>query len=66
MNFWIEKLPSNSFFQSHRSYIVNLRFVTRFDNTVIHLFDDKFPAYLTRRKFVAFKNAYIMYLESMR
>lgn len=66
MNFWIEKLPFNSFFQSHRSYIVNLRFVSHFDNTVIHLCDDRFTAYLTRRKFVAFKNAYIMYLESMR
>lgn len=66
MDFWIEKLPSNSFFQSHRSYIVNLRFVSHFDNTLIHLCNDRFTAYLTRRKYVSFKNAYIMYLESLR
>ena len=66
MDFWIEKLPSNSFFQSHRSYIVNLRFVSHFDNTLIHLCSDRFTAYLTRRKYVSFKNAYIMYLESLR
>lgn len=66
MDFWIEKLPSNSFFQTHRSYIVNLRFVSHFDNTLIHLCNDRFTAYLTRRKYVSFKNAYIMYLESLR
>ena len=61
MDFWIEKLPSNSFFQSHRSYIVNLRFVSHFDNTLIHLCNDRFTAYLTRRKYVSFKNAYIIW-----
>lgn len=66
MDFWIEKLPSNSFFQTHRSYIVNSRFVSHFDNTLIHLCNDRFTAYLTRRKYVSFKNAYIMYLESLR
>ena len=66
MDFWIEKLPSNSFFQSHRSYIVNLRFVSHFDNTLIYLCNGRFTAYLTRRKYVSFKNAYIMYLESLR
>ena len=66
MDFWIEKLPSYSFFQTHRSYIVNLRFVSHFDNTLIHLCNDRFTAYLTRRKYVSFKSAYITYLESLR
>ena len=66
MQFWIEKLPQSCFFQTHRSYIVNLRYVSRYDNTVVHLCDNKYIAYLTRRKYNAFKNAHIMYLESMR
>ena len=66
IDYWINKLPSNSFFQSHRSYIVNFRFVSQFDNALIHLCKNQYTAYLTRRKFTAFKNAYILYLESMR
>ena len=66
LEFWRKNLPSNNFFQSHRSYIVNFQYVSHFDNAVIHLCDNRFTAYLTRRKFTAFKNAYIVYLESMR
>ena len=66
MSFWIENLPTSSFFQTHRSYIVNFRFVSRFDNDLIYLCKNQFTAYLTRRKYTAFKNSYIMYLESMR
>lgn len=66
MPYWTETLPSNVFFQSHRSYIVNLRFVSKYDSTVIHLYENRYTAYLTRRKFTAFKNAYVMYLESLR
>lgn len=66
MQFWIEKLPQNCFIQTHRSYIVNLRYVSRYDNTVVNLYDNQYTAYLTRRKYNTFKNAYIMYLESMR
>lgn len=66
IDYWIKNLPSSNFFQSHRSYIVNFNFVSQFDNTVIHLCNNQFTAYLTRRKFTAFKNAYIMYLESTR
>lgn len=65
MQFWIEKLPQSCFFQTHRSYIVNLRYVSRYDNSVVKLYADKYVAYLTRRKYGAFKNAYIMYLEGM-
>ncbi len=66
MQFWLEKLPQSCFFQTHRSYIVNLRYVSSYDNTFINLYDNKYTAYLTRRKYTLFKKAYIMYLESMR
>lgn len=66
MQFWIDKFPHNCFFQTHRSYIVNLRYVSSYDNTVVKLYDNQYIAYLTRRKYNAFKNAYTMYLESTR
>ena len=66
IQFWAEKLPQSCFFQTHRSYIVNLRFVSRYDNSLVNLCNNKYRAYLTRRKYNSFKNAYITYLESMR
>lgn len=66
IQFWVEKLPQSCFFQTHRSYIVNLRYVSGYDNTQVNLCDNRYYAYLTRRKYTAFKHAHIMYLESMR
>lgn len=66
MQFWKENLPSNIFFQSHRSYIVNLAKVTSFDHELIYLCDGQYSAYLTRRKFTNFKNAYLLFMESSR
>lgn len=66
MSYWIGILPANNFFQSHRSFIVNLAHVTDFDHTLIHLCGKQFQAYLTRRKYTEFKAAYLLYLESMR
>lgn len=66
MQFWLEHLSGGCFFQTHRSYIVNMKYVTRFDRTLVHLYKGKYAAYLTRRKYNQFKNAYILYLESMR
>lgn len=66
MNYWLEQLPKNCFFQTHRSFIINLEHVTDFDHTTIHFKNQPFTAYLTRRKYSAFKDAYLLYLESTR
>lgn len=66
MDYWIEQLPKNCFFQCHRSFIINLEHVTDFDHSTIHLANGMFSAYLTRRKYKAFKDAYLLYLESTR
>lgn len=66
MQYWLELLPKNCFFQTHRSYIINFEHITDFDHTLIHLADNHFSAYLTRRKYSAFKEAYLLYLESTR
>ena len=66
MQYWAELLPKNMFFRTHRSFIINFEHVTDFDRTLIHLADNQFHAYLTKRKYSAFKEAYLLYLESTR
>ena len=66
MQYWLELLPKNCFFQTHRSFIVNLEHISDFDRTLVHLSGGLFQAYLTKRKYSAFKEAYLLYLESMR
>lgn len=64
MQYWSILLPKNSFFQTHRSFIINFEHVTDFDHTLIHLANKQFHAYLTKRKYSDFKRAYLLYLES--
>lgn len=64
MQYWLETLPKNCFIQSHRSFIVNLKHVNNFDHNTIYLKNGQFIAYLTKRKYTEFKNAYLLYLES--
>ena len=66
MQYWQEVLPKNSFFQTHRSYIVNFAHIKNFDHSLVHMENDKFNAYLTKRKYSSFKKAYFLYLESAR
>lgn len=66
MQYWLELLPKNCFFQTHRSFIINFEHVTDFDRTLVHMADNQFHAYLTKRKYSTFKEAYLLYLESTR
>lgn len=65
MEYWIQKLSMKCFIQTHRSFIVNLEHITDFDHTLIHLCNHQFEAYLTRRRYSRFKEAYLLYLESV-
>ena len=66
MAHWSRTLNIPCFFQSHRSFIINMKYVTDFDHSLIHLCDDQYTAYLTKRRYSEFKNAYFLYLESTR
>ncbi|MBD5545568.1 MAG: response regulator transcription factor [Lachnospiraceae bacterium] len=66
MQYWFHTLPKNRFIQTHRSFIINFEHVSDFDHTLIHLDEGRLNAYLTRRKYSSFKEAYLLYLESTR
>ncbi len=66
MQYWMKQLPKNRFFQTHRSFIINFEHVTDFDHTLVNMGNSQIRAYLTKRKYSAFKEAYILYLESTR
>lgn len=66
LRYWLEQLPANTFFQTHRSYIVNFGHITDFDHSLVWLNSIGKTAYLTKRKYHAFKEAYLLYLESTR
>lgn len=66
MEYWSATLNMPCFYKPHRSFIINMKYVTDFDHSLIHLNDDQYTAYLTKRKYSEFKNAYFLYLESTR
>jgi len=66
MSYWVNTLCEKCFYQTHRSFIVNMEYVNDFDHTLVSLYHDQFKAYLTRRKYSSFKKAYMLYLESTR
>lgn len=67
INYWLDQLlHMPCFFQSHRSFIVNLDHVSSFDHSLIYLCSNQYRAYLTRRKYTQFKDAFLLYLESRR
>ena len=63
---WLDTLPKNMFFRTHRSFIVNFKYVMSFDHYTINVVNDVARIYLTKRKYSDFKEAYYMYLESTR
>ena len=65
MQYWLELLPKNLFFQTHRSFIINFEHVTNFDRNLIYM-TAGLSAYLTKRKYSLFKEAYLLYLEGTR
>ncbi len=61
---WIENLNSGAFYQTHKSYIVNMKYVAQFGQGTITFYASKENAYLSRRKFNQFKKAYFVYMEN--
>ncbi|MGN0436764.1 MAG: LytR/AlgR family response regulator transcription factor [Wujia sp.] len=65
LRYWASRLADEpSFFQSHKSFIVNFDHIKRFTKNLIYL-DNNCRAYLTARKFADFKHQYFMYLDCL-
>ena len=57
------------FYQTHRSFIVNMRYVGEFTKDTVKLNlpnGQTCSAYLTKRRYSDFKSNYLLYLESTR
>lgn len=66
---WNDLLQIGCFYQTHRSFIVNMRYVGEFakDTVKLNLPDGQTcSAYLTKRRYSDFKSNYLLYLESTR
>lgn len=66
IDYWDKVLTLPCFFRCHRSFIVNMKYIDYFDHSLIHLCNDQYTAYLTRRKYSELKEKYLLYLESTR
>ncbi len=65
---WQQTLNLPCFFSTHRSFIVNMRFVYSIgkDAVVLKYKAREIVAFLSRRKYSLFKDTYLMFLESIK
>ena len=68
MEHWKSTLTLPCFFSPHRSYIVNMQYIYTIgkDSVILKYLNQEKEAYVTKRKFTEFKNAYLTYLESVK
>lgn len=68
LSYWSTILSLPCFYCTHRSFVVNLRFVYTIQKDCVYLKHNKrtFCAYLSRRKYTNFKQTYLLYLESVK
>lgn len=68
MEYWREALSLPCFYLTHRSFMINMRFVYRIekDNVVLKNGKQQMVAFLSKRKFTQFKNRYLLYMESTK
>lgn len=67
MRDWLPLLQIGCFYQTHRSFLVNMRYVTSFSKDTVKLTSpngQNYTAYLTKRNYSSFKSAFLLYLES--
>lgn len=61
---WKDKLPDSIFFQSHRSFIVNITHIKKITPDKIMMDKNNMEAYLSRRKYPDLKKIWMLHLES--
>ena len=68
MDYWRQTLTLPCFFSPHRSFLINMRFVSviKKDKIILKFGVYEKDAYLARRKYTQFKDTYLLYLESVK
>lgn len=68
MEYWTGILEQPCFYQTYRSYIINMNYVVFFNKSIVQLKheDIEINAYLSRRRCSDFKNKYLIFMESTR
>ena len=68
MEHWKTTLTLPCFYQTHRSFLVNMRFVCAIhkDKVLLRYGENQLEAYLTRRRYTHFKDHFLQYVERIR
>jgi two-component system LytT family response regulator len=68
MDHWRQTLTLPCFYQTHKSFLINMRFVYSVgrDTITLRWGQNRMVAYLAKRKFTQFKDTYLLYLESVQ
>lgn len=68
MEHWKTTLTLPCFYQTHRSFLVNMRFVCVIhkDKVLLRYGETQLEAYLTRRRYAHFKDHFLQYVERIR
>ena len=69
MGEWEKLLDIGCFVRTHRSFLINMKYVSSFSDNLIFLTapdGTRYSAYLARRRYRSFKDAYLLYVETMR
>lgn len=68
MEYWRQLLSLPCFYLTHRSYLINMRYVYSIekDSVTLKNGEQKIEAFLSKRKFSNFKNTYLVYMESSK
>lgn len=69
MGEWEKLLDIGCFVQTHRSFIINMKYVSSFSDNLISLTAPDgaaYSAYVARRRYRNFKDAYMLYVGTMR
>lgn len=65
---WNKSIDIPCFYSTSRSFIVNMKFVSFFNDDIVTLTCDAYSlnAYLARRRYKSFRDAYLLYVRSMK
>ncbi len=68
IDYWTKNTDIPCFYPTSRSFIVNMKYVSSFNNDVVNLIWEKgsMIAYLARRRYKSFRDAYMLYVRSIQ